>query len=252
MRLGVVIREPENWSASQFGCLRECGAEGVVFLLGGARGIPALSVDAVEAAEQAGLKVIVLHGIALDVGDEDDQERAVEQACERLKLTSVSGASGVVLTGGSRSEQSLDVFISGLRDVLAAAADLGMTVHVANGVGTRIEQIEDVRAVVQGVGHPSLRVWIDAGAFYAAAVNPRDVWAETDDLVTFVVLSDRVGRQTVRLGEGRVNLTRLIEDVKRVDEGRWLLVDGPVLEMAEKIDWLKAGLCYVRDSIEAD
>jgi sugar phosphate isomerase/epimerase len=171
---------------------------------------------------------LMLAGIALpdlSFTRDDELAAAVSSLCEQVGSAGRLGVRAVHLAAGDRKSFSMDALIRSLARLLPIAEASRVRVHVANRLGSRIEQIEDLRHLLAALKHPALCLRMDVGDLYAAAVNPRDVFAEFGEVVGSIFLSDRVGRQDVPLGTGRVNLKRLLADVAEAHYDGWLVVN---------------------------
>jgi len=163
---------------------------------------------------------------ALEAQREDELAEVVSRLCEQAAEAGRLGVRAVCVAAGNRGKGSIGTLIRGLGRLLSIAEASGLSVQVVNGLGSGLEQIEDLRQVFGVLGHPALGLRIDTGAFYAAAVNPRDVLAEFEGQVGSVELTDWRGRQEVEVGAGRVNLENFAADVARLNYDGWILVRG--------------------------
>jgi len=200
--------------------------------------------------DASGLVLSGLHVTDLAVEDHQDWDPTVALIREQMALAGLLGLSSVNLCAGDRGEQSLEMLASGLGRVLPVAFELGLTVNLANRVGTRVEQLEDLRRVFAAAAHPALRVLNDVGHFLAAAVNPRDVLAEFQHQTTCLHLSDRVGKRPVPIGQGKVNLPGILADLKQMRYRSWLVVDLEVGDTPDATQALTDALAYVEQLLE--
>lgn len=188
----------------------------------------------------------------LAVEDGQDWEPMVVLIREEMAFARSLNVASVNVHAGVRGNQSVETLANGLSRVLPEASALGLTINLANHLGTRIEQIEDVRSVLTTSAHPALRVLNDVGHFLAAAVNPRDVLAEFQHHTDCVHLSDRIGKRPVPIGKGKANLSGIVADLKRMNYSGWLVMD---LETGVEPD-VKQGIvdaiAYVRQLLETD
>lgn len=161
----------------------------------------------------------------LTAGRDDEWPEVVSQLCEAIATVGRCGVHDVSMAAGARDRMSMDAVVRCADRLLAVAEAARVRLHLANRLGSRIEQIEDLRHLLAALRHPALRLRMDVGDLYAAAVNPRDVFAECGGVVGSMVLSDRIGRQEVPLGTGRVNLEGLLVDLAEAHYDGWLVVN---------------------------
>jgi sugar phosphate isomerase/epimerase len=143
------------------------------------------------------------------------------------------GSLYVSVRGGDRRRQSLPMLSAGVDHVLDQAKQLDMSFTLANGYKTRVEQLEDIRYIMSEVHDPGLCLLNDTGQFHSAAVNPRYAIREYGLRNWVVHITDQVGRQTVPIGEGEMNVRAIIEHLRRIGYNNWLVVDQSFEE------WLK-------------
>ncbi|HSW46997.1 MAG TPA: TIM barrel protein [Phycisphaerae bacterium] len=160
----------------------------------------------------------------LDGGHENGRPETVSRLCEAIAAVGRCGAPAINLAFGPRNEFSIETACRCTARLLAVAATARVRLRVTNRLGSRLEQIEDVRRIVASLRHPLLGLRLDAGQFHAAAANPRDIIAEFGDLTDAIVLSDRIGRREVPIGTGRVNLAGLVADAQRAGYDGWFVV----------------------------
>lgn len=156
---------------------------------------------------------------------EGDVAEAVSALCEQIAAASRVGLPVVCLSAGKRASWSMEALIRCARRVAEIAAASRARIEVTNRLGTRLEQIEDLRQFIGLLRPLGVRLRIDTGEFHAAAVNPRDVLAEFGDVAGSVVISDRKGREEVPPGSGQVNLAGVMGDLARAGYDGWLIVN---------------------------
>jgi sugar phosphate isomerase/epimerase len=137
------------------------------------------------------------------------------------------GVVGVNIRAGERKRQSVAALTLVLDAVMERADALEMNVNLANALGRRVEQLEDVRRIVAEIKHPRLRVLIDAGHAHMAAVNPVHLIGEFIDLADVVRFSDRLGRQRVAIGDGEVNSMTFLSELRRAEFNGPLVYEPP-------------------------
>ena len=150
---------------------------------------------------------------------------------------------------GETPDRFVGVGAGGARAVAAvaeAARPLGMSVNLANWRGTRIEQIEDLRYLVEAARAGNVRVLLDAAQFHASAVNPLDVVAEFGDLVGCVHLGDCIGHRPVPVGQGEVNLGGVLRQARHAGYDGWFVIDFEVSGREDPLEGLAEALSHVQ------
>jgi len=253
MKIGCVLdRRRSGWFADGGASLLDAGCQGVL-----GRDLGAVDEEAgqyvrlLRDLSETGLAFIGIQRSVLE------PERGMEALGRSRQLpgqygrqTAAAGADVLVLTGGPRCVGALDGFQELLEGAIALASRYGGRIWVANRAGTCVEQIEELRAVFASPRHAPIRLLLDAGQCYQAAVNPRDVFAELGDWTSGLVLSDRAGSRTVRLGTGRLNVERLVADLVQARYDGWVLVDVPGARRGLWLSALREAVAHVRGLLE--
>ena len=184
------------------------------------------SVDPVGLCVAGRLGLVGVSLADLAVAQDDELAAVVSALCEQVGAAAWVGLPAVNFATGQRELLTMKTLVRSMSRVCQIGESSQLRIEVRNRLGSRLEQIEDLRQFVAAVEHPVVRLRIDTGECYAAAVNPRDVFAEFGDVAGSVVLSDRQGRDEVRLGEGRVNLAGFVADLVRGDYDGWIVINA--------------------------
>jgi sugar phosphate isomerase/epimerase len=151
---------------------------------------------------------------------------AVAAWCEQIAFASRLGLPALSFSAGPRDRLPTGALERCVRRLGAVAEASHVRLEVKNHLGSRLEQVEDLRRFFTSGLQSGVRLRIDTGEFHAAAVNPRDVLAEFGDLTASVVISDRRGREEVSPGSGQVNLAGFVGDLVRTGYDGWLMVNA--------------------------
>lgn len=183
-----------------------------------------------ELLVRQGLTVSSITVAAMDAESANDVPATVDVVCRHVRLARRLGLASVVVRAGDRRRQGLDVLVAGLREVAAYAGRLGMQVHLANGGGSRVVQLEDLRHVLADLPGEGVRIAVDCGEFHSAAVNPCHVFREFPERIGLVHVGDRIGKRPMRIGEGETNVPAIIEMAARCGYDGWVVVAGELPE----------------------
>jgi sugar phosphate isomerase/epimerase len=190
----------------------------------------------------AGLSIIGVGGLRLDgVG----QGSAASVMAE---LSAVGEA--VVVTGSPREAGSPAVCQAALDALVPEAGKRGLGLYVTNEAGTCFEQLDALRALFTPARSGTLRFLLDVGAFYQAAVNPRDAWAEFAGQTGCVVVSDLQAGRRVPLGAGSVNVAGLLGDVVNEGYAGWSAADPPGANAASWLEGLRHDVRFIRERVD--
>jgi sugar phosphate isomerase/epimerase len=146
---------------------------------------------------------------------------------EHMQAARELGVPAVNVRTGERKKQERLLLITQLDAVLRTADELDMTVHLGNGRGTRIEQLDDLHMVLLHISHPRLRLMVDTGQFHEAAVNPRDALRAFEPRIGLIRIGDRIARRWMLPGRGESNVPAIIEHARAIGYDGWLVVEPP-------------------------
>ena len=124
-------------------------------------------------------------------------------ACDRL-----------VFSGGQRREDGLGHTVHGLRNLLEGIG--GLRVCLEPHMGSRIQDLDDYEAVFGEITHPNLGITVDTGHFHSAGVDTVGFIRRFGSLIWNVHLKDHIGRQSVRIGAGEIDLGAIISALREV------------------------------------
>ena len=178
--------------------------------------------------------------------DADERARQVDHIKRCVDGAVKLGAGLVRVFGGSMrdgvtQEQGMDWIISGLAAGAAYAADQGVILALENH-GRFAGRADQVRAIIDAVGSPALRVNFDSGNFLITDEDPLSAARDLADLIAMVHLKDMKtaaadepghvfitprGRKLTgaALGDGLVDLSALIAYLREAGYAGWLSLE---------------------------
>jgi sugar phosphate isomerase/epimerase len=197
-----------------------------------------LSSDAIEREfpeedqRLSGLRAILdkhsLHVSALNITDFSANWPTpdwISSIRQQMEFARRMGIAGVSVRAGERRRQPMGALMNVLTAVLQLAEELEVNVNLANALGRRVEQVEDLRYVLAELNHPRLHVLIDAGHAHMAAVNPVHFIGEFVDRTHVIRISDRLGHQRVAIGEGEISIPTIVNKLRRAEYAGWLVYE---------------------------
>ncbi len=201
---------------------------------------------------QCGLVLSGLRIGQLTAASPGDLREELVDLQHRMKLAKALGLQAVSLRGGDRRHQSLEMFAVALEAILAVADEMRMNICLANACDSRVEQIEDLRYLLSAVDHPRLWLLNDTGQFHSAVVNPRYLLTEFGDRLALVHISDQIGKRTVPVGQGEMNVPAIVEHLVKIGYDGWLVVDQQFTDYAEAVDVLTENRLVLENLLDAN
>ena len=158
-----------------------------------------------------------------------------EQVREMIQLAAQLGLRSLIVSAGPRRLESMQYFVQTLELVVAGMPG-DFVIELANRNGSRLEQLEDFRALFVLTHHARLAVTIDAVEFQRASVNPRDAIREWGERMGRLIIGDMIGDRRVPLGDGEVNVRAVIEHVRRIGYNGGYVLDPCVADASRPHD----------------
>jgi sugar phosphate isomerase/epimerase len=124
------------------------------------------------------------------------------------------GCTRLIVTAGRRTLEHFHALRETLLPLAEHADALGLHLALVNHVGTRVQDMLDLHALLLDERLRFVRLALDALQFYHAAVNPADPIIEFACRLTTVRVGDALGSNPLPLGRGEVNLAGLIGCLK--------------------------------------
>jgi sugar phosphate isomerase/epimerase len=177
-------------------------------------------------------------GAILAAESSNEMPANVQALCRHLRLARRLGLVSVNVGAGDRKRQDFDVLIAGLREAASYAGRLGMQINLANRRDSRIEQLQDLRYVLANLPAETARILVDCGEFHSAAVNPCHAFREFAGQVGIVRVADRIGKRSVPLGQGEMNVPAIIEMAHRCGYDGWLVVTAEPPDGGDPVSFL--------------
>lgn len=154
----------------------------------------AISTDSVEAAESS------VEDLLLNV-----------EAAVKLKSPLV------VFSGGKRQAGGLTHTIVGLKKLSGAIADMPVKVALEPHVGSQFQDDADYEEIFTHITTKQIGITIDTGHFHVAGVDWKAIIRKYPDRIYNVHVKDHIGRQSVPIGAGEIDLPGLVGELHAID-----------------------------------
>jgi sugar phosphate isomerase/epimerase len=189
-------------------------------------------------------------------GGKDDADAAmhadaIARACE---IAAELGADYVDTTGAEgRSPDNrpgLDRIVLCLERVISLTGGMDIKLAMENHYGNVLEQISDYAYIFAAVQHPRVGICVDTGHFHTAGVEVVEVIHQFKDRLYGVHLKDHIGKQSVGIGRGEIDLPSEIRTLREIGYQRALTVE---LEHPDKENthfYVREALAYLSGLLE--
>lgn len=154
-----------------------------------------------------------------------------------VDLLAEMGADQLVFTGTGRADDDLDDLVRSLEKVARMLEGTPVKLGLENHYQNRVETIEDYDYILQRIDHPQIGITADFGHFNSSKVDTAALLRKHAKKIVHTHIKDHQGTQSVRLGEGEVDLLAHVKLLKELGYTRGLSVE---LEVAPDVDLDKA------------
>jgi sugar phosphate isomerase/epimerase len=129
-----------------------------------------------------------------------------------------------------REEGHLAATIAGIQALLPLIHDLPIRIALEPHIDSTVQFAEDYEAFLAAIPDPQFGITVDVGHFHTAGVDWARLIQRYPERVYNVHLKDQLGPQSVPIGAGEIDLTRLIEVLHAVDYCGALAVELEVVD----------------------
>ena len=136
----------------------------------------------------------------------------------------------IVQTGGPRRVNGLQNTIHGLKKLLKLIENLPVKVVLEPHVNSQILLLEDYTNIFKEIKSPKLGITVDVGHFHSAGVDWKKFIHEWADRIYNVHVKDHIGKQSVAIGKGEIDLAGLVKELKSINYKGALAVEMEVAD----------------------
>jgi sugar phosphate isomerase/epimerase len=122
----------------------------------------------------------------------------------------------LVQTGGPRREGGLRRTIEGLQTLLDILDDESVRICLEPHVDAQILYRQDYENIFAEIDTPRLGITVDTGHFHTAGVDTEALIRAHPDKIYNVHIKDHIGAQSVVIGQGEIDLQRLVDVLRDV------------------------------------
>jgi len=189
--------------------------------------IAALDPAALRARlDAAGLRCLGIYPPGYGGADEAQAAARAEVLARAIGHVEALGAEYIVTSGATgRGEGNLHRVIACVQQTLALTPDSSVKIVLENHYGNVLEQAEDYARVFDAVDNLRVGMCVDTGHFHAAEVDTPALIRQFGSRVYDVHLKDHLGKQSVGLGRGEVDLQAVVAALQEVGYAGALTVE---------------------------
>lgn len=157
----------------------------------------------------------------------------------------------VVFSGGKRQEGGLACTIAGLKKLCSMIANIPVKLALEPHIGTQIQEASDYEEIFKHITTEQIGITVDTGHFHAAGVDWKAIIRRYPERIYNIHLKDHIGRQSVPLGTGEIDLPGLVKELDAIDYDGALAVELEVVDRENLPRYVGEAYRYTRDLINA-
>jgi len=180
-------------------------------------------------------------------------KQAVAHAASVAEVARVAVEMGspLLVFSGTRPRQEghLEATIAGLQALLPLIADMPIRVALEPHYGYTVQLAADYDAIMGAIDDPQLGITVDVGHFHAAGVDWAELIRRYANRIYNIHAKDHVGRQSVPIGEGEIDLRRMIQVLHACDYQGALAVEVEVVDPENLPSYCAKARPYLSDLV---
>ena len=165
--------------------------------------------------------------------------RSVADACVDL------GCPRLVQTGGPRREGGLRNTIIGLTHLAEYVQGKDVRICLESHMGSQIRERADYDEILSSVASSQVGITVDTGHLHAAGVDMFILIEDHADRIWNVHLKDHIGAQSVAIGTGEIDLSRLVATLRGIDYDGFFAVELEVTDPENAVQYAKDSFDYL-------
>jgi sugar phosphate isomerase/epimerase len=187
--------------------------------------------------KQYGMRFASFHLPPVD----DDLVASLDRAIRAAHFARAVGAKVVIFKATSRPN-----YVQAAKPFLNAIDGWGITPVVQNHAGAPISTLGDFREVLEGIADPRIKTLLEVGHFHSVGVSWQEGCDLLGDSIALVHIKDQIGRQSVPLGTGEIDLPDLFRHMRAVGYTGDYVVEMEVEDRENTLCYLSQALDYIQ------
>jgi len=203
-------------------------------------------------AAEAGLKGCTeVYGPSIPTDSVKVAERGAEDVFLVFEAAIKINSPLVVITGGRRRKGGLACTIAGLKKLCGMIVGMPVKLALEPHIGSQIQEVSDYKEIFKHVTTRQVGITIDTGHFHLAGVDWKAVIRQYSDRIYNVHVKDHIGRQSVPLGTGEIDLPGLVKELHAINYRGALAIELEVNDPENLPRYVSEAYRYMRDLVNA-
>jgi len=204
-----------------------------------------------QCARDAGLeRCTELYGAAFPTGSVAEAQEAAPFRAQLFEVAIKMESPLVVITGRQRTDSGLEPTIAGIKALLPLIEHKPVRLALEPHFGSQIQFLEDYEAIFAQIESSRVGITLDSGHFHAAGVDWKKLIHRYPERIYNFHVKDHVGKQSVPLGTGEIDLRGYIEELHAIKYEGALAVELEVIDLDNLPRYCSEAFLYLRDLVK--
>jgi len=201
----------------------EAGLKGCTEVYG-----PPIPTDSVEAAERGAEDIFLVF------------EAAIKMNCPLA-----------VITGWKRGKEGLSCIIAGLKKLCPMVVDMPVKLALEPHLGSQIQETSDYEEIFDHITTKQVGITVDTGHFHSAGVDWKAIIRQYPERIYNVHVKDHIGKQSVPLGTGEIDLPGLVKELHAIDYNGPLAIELEVTDPENLPRYVNEAYTYMMNLVNS-
>ena len=168
-----------------------------------------------------------------------------------FELAIKMGSPLVVITGRPRTDTGLESTIAGIKSLLLLIENKPVRLALEPHFGSQIQFFEDYEAIFEQIKSLQVGITLDSGHFHSAGVDWKSLIHRYPERIYNFHVKDHIGKQSVPLGTGEIDLRGYIEELHTIGYEGALAVELEVIDPENLPRYCAEAFIYLRDLVKS-
>jgi sugar phosphate isomerase/epimerase len=206
----------------------------------------------IQCARDAGLEHCTeVYGAAFPTGSVAEAQAAAGFRAQLFDVAIKMESPLVVITGRPRTDAGLEPTIAGIKALLPLIENKPVRLALEPHFGSQIQFFEDYEAIFEQIKSLQVGITLDSGHFHSAGVDWKSLIHRFPERIYNFHVKDHIGKQSVPLGTGEIDLRGYIEELHTIGYDGALAVELEVIDLENLPRYCAEAFIYLRDLVKS-
>jgi len=206
----------------------------------------------IQCARDAGLEHCTeVYGAAFPTGSVAEAQAAAGFRAQLFDVAIKMESPLVVITGRPRTDTGLESTIAGIKSLLLLIENKPVRLALEPHFGSQIQFFEDYEAIFEQIKSLQVGITLDSGHFHSAGVDWKSLIHRYPERIYNFHVKDHIGKQSVPLGTGEIDLRGYIEELHTIGYEGALAVELEVIDPENLPRYCAEAFIYLRDLVKS-